>query len=152
MSKYQSNGTFGEQLAVLWFREHGWKMARTQPETKTAYVEGKPIVIHCKNKDGVPDFTGYEYVAIGTDTYPLYRACEIKECNEDTMAASRLKKNQRDWMEKIDFRCAFVGIAWANLPITFEIFRFTYKGLYKRGTGLMDTKYGQEIISIMRRA
>jgi hypothetical protein len=139
-SRPYSQGSVGEQLAEQWFRENGWIMVRTQPETRVVYLN-KPTVINCRGGGGVADYTGYECVQIGPTKYPLYRAVEVKEVRGNTMPASRLEKDQRDWMAKIDPRCAFVGICWADNPIAFELFKFIPKGSFKKGCGTGFTRY-----------
>lgn len=136
----KSSGKTGERIAEIWFREHGWKMFRHQPETKTVYLKGKGLTtIQCRS-DGVADYTGYEIIKFLNSVLPMYRACEVKEAFGDTMPCSRLGKAQRDWMAAIDFRSAFVGVLWMDVMV-FEIFRFHPKGSYQRGQGLEKTAY-----------
>lgn len=135
-----SQGKTGERIAEIWFRETGWKMNRHQPETKTVYLKGRgPTVIQCRTS-GVPDYTGYEPVQLFNSIFPVYRACEVKEAEGRSMPCSRLKVEQRDWMNAIDQRSAFVGILWL-VDMTFELFRFKYTGSYKKGYALQSKKY-----------
>lgn len=133
----RSSGSLGEQLAELWFKGKGWKMERHQPPTRIISINKKPIVVNCKSQ-GVADYTGYEMVLIPSLSMqlPLFRACEVKEAYGPRMPASRLDKAQRDWLRDIDPRCAFVGIAWMNNPVFFELHKFIYSGSYKRGEGI----------------
>jgi hypothetical protein len=111
-------------------------MVRTQPETKVVYINGKPTVIHCKNKDGVPDFTGYHPIIYGlSEAVPIYTACEVKEAAGDSMVASRLSIEQRKYMLALPVLCSFVGIWWSSWGV-FEVFKFQYCGSYKKGTGI----------------
>jgi penicillin-binding protein-related factor A (putative recombinase) len=136
----KSTGKTGERIAEMWFKSNGWKMFRHQPETKTVYLKGRGLTtIQCRS-DGVSDYTGYENVQLFNGIFPIYRACEVKEAHGNSMPCSRLKEEQRDWLNAIDQRSAFVGVVWME-DVTFELFRFKYTGSYKRGEGLLKTKY-----------
>lgn len=111
MKRKQSSGEAGERAAELWFRVNGWHMTRTQPETRTVWAKGRPVVVNC-GSGGVADYTGYRLRPI--DKAPIYAACEVKEASADTMPCSRLTKEQRDWMESIPDMCRFVGILWPD--------------------------------------
>jgi hypothetical protein len=135
MKKPQSNGTTGEQMAKLWFKSNGWTMFRHQPPTKTIHSKGKVFVVQCKS-DGVADYTGYLFINMINGSLACYRACEVKEAKGNSMPASRLSIEQRDWMNALPKYCAFVGVCWMDNPMTFEIFNFVYSGGYKKGSGV----------------
>lgn len=123
-----SKGNAGEQAAEIWFTVRGWRMIRTQPETRVIKRNGRPVVIQCGN-GGVADYTGYTTV---DSPVPHYIACEVKTAIGNTMPASRLTKRQRDWMLSIPAQCRYVLIVWPN---ECEVFRFIDRGSYKRGEG-----------------
>jgi hypothetical protein len=124
----KSTGTTGEKLAELWFQAHGWRMFRTQPATRVIWQKGKPIIINC-GKGGIADYTGY---CIGYSGATLYRACEVKEAEGESMPASRLSKDQRAWMESLPPACAYVIVVWMDGNIKAECFPFVSKGSYHR--------------------
>ncbi len=135
MSKQQSNGTLGEQLAELWFRQHGWVMFRTQPPTKVVYVKGKPTVINCDN-GGIADYTGYVVHTRWTNIVaPYYIAVEVKEAHGKSMPASRLNRKQRDWMTALPEGCAYVAVVWVDGNPWCEVFPFVARGPYRQGGG-----------------
>lgn len=133
--KKQSDGSTGEQAAVLWFKRNGWVMERHQPPTRVIWKDKKPIVIQCKSQ-GVADYTGYGLFAINDfGTVAIYRACEVKESHGGTMPCSTLDKDQRDWMDQRPFGTAFVGIMWMDGKCFFETFNYQRTGSYKKGSG-----------------
>lgn len=107
------------------------------------------MVIARMGKGGVPDYTGFEDVFLKRwdDTLrqwvkdnsgasiPVYRACEVKEASGDSMPASRLDKEQRDFMAALPAGSAWVGVFF-NDTQKFEMFPFIEKGSYKRGMGI----------------
>jgi hypothetical protein len=112
-------------------------MFRHQPRTKTVYFQGKAQTIYCRS-DGIPDYTGYKITYHSGDYQtPTYCAVEVKEAHGDSMPASRLKKEQRDWLKNINSASSFVGIFWVDLPSSFELFEFKYQGKYKKSTGIL---------------
>ena len=137
--KIKSDGRMGEQLAEVWFRQNGWKMVRHQPATRVIRLNGKPTIINC-GRGGVADYTGYEVVYLedqnSRQCIPFFRAVEVKEAYGLRMPASRLDKKQREWLDDIDERSAFVGVCWMDNPIQFEVFQFIPKGAYCRGEGI----------------
>jgi hypothetical protein len=132
----RSNGKTGETMAEYFFKKIGWKMFRHQPRTVIARSNGKPFTIQCRS-DGVADFTGFENIMIGQQMIPIYRACEIKEAHGDTMPASRVRKEQRDWLIMTPFMCAYIAICWLDGQPKIELFRPIEKGSYKKGEGLI---------------
>jgi len=121
--KKPSNGKAGEKAAEWWFRQNGWVMFRTQPETRTIYITvikfGKqvkmPVQILVKDSGGIADFTGYKHQTGGCMVAcPLYKACEVKEADDNKMPYSRIEPDQRDWLEKLPEECRYVGIFWRD--------------------------------------
>ena len=138
MRKPQSNGSIGEQLAEIWFKQNGWKMFRHQSPTRVIRKEGKLFTVPMKS-DGIADYTGYCKSLTANGYRAFYLACEVKEAKGNSMPASRLEEHQRDWMNDVPKECAFVGICWMDGKLSFEVFRFVYSGGYKRGQGLWKT-------------
>jgi len=126
----QSNGTAGEDMALHWAKQHGWRLFRHQPPTKVVYIEKRAVTIQCKS-GGISDFTGYRPRLIN-----MYVAVEAKEATGKTMMCSRLDKDQRDWMSRLPPGCAYVAIAWMDGGNPWcEVHPFKYKGSYKRNEG-----------------
>ena len=152
------SGQVGERMAEQWFANNGWHMVRTQPPVTilgmlTPAMVGilkrviprlahfGHMVIARLGKGGVPDYTGYFYPAYFDDRSkswvhydkiaPIYRACEVKEAAGDTMPASRLDKDQRDYMRKLPKGCAWTGIFWTDTG-QLTMHEFIEKGAYKR--------------------
>jgi len=135
MNKQQSNGTLGEQLAELWFYRHKWIMFRTQPPTKVVTIKGKPTIINCDN-GGIADYTGYKMVTFGfLRERPHYAAVEVKEAHGKSMPASRLNRQQRNWLAALPVGCASVAIIWVDGNPWCEMHLFVERGSYQQGEG-----------------
>ena len=130
-----SDGTTGERISELFFKDIGWKMFRHQPRTKIVKIKNKLTVIY-ERSDGISDYTGYN-----TTNYNSFVACEVKECKGNKMFASRLDPNQRLWMKNLPEDASFVGICWIDSPLSFEIFRFKNYGSYIRKYGIIGKYY-----------
>jgi len=129
-----SNGKPGEQLALVWFAQHNWRMFRSQPPTRNIMIKGRFSTILCKS-DGIPDYMGYELVQIGSQLIPVFRAVEVKEAHGDTMPCSRLGSltdptSQNSWMSGIDHRCCFIAIYWIDCRCL-NVYKWKVKGSYK---------------------
>ena len=142
--RYLKSGEQGERAAEAWFLNNGWHMVRTQPPISILGIVTVPMAAQLRRfmprlalfgpmivarlgKGGVPDYTGYKV----TDTGAKYRVCEVKEATGNSMRASRLSKQQRDFMERLPEHCAAVGIFWIDTQ-KFEMFEFQKKGSYQR--------------------
>jgi len=140
--RHQS-GQAGEKAAEFYFKKNGWHMVRTQPPITILGLVTKPMVATLRRfiprlayfghmviarmgSGGVPDYTGY--VMVGNR--PTYIAVEVKECNKDTMPASRLSVRQREFLSKLPVGAAFVGILWGDG--TFDVYPFIGRGSYKK--------------------
>ena len=135
MKRMQSDGSLGEQIAKLFFKDIAWKMFRHQPKSKVVKVKGKLTVIYNRS-DGVADYTGYKIWS------GQFKACEVKESHGKSMPASRLNVKQREWLSTLPNTGAFVGICWVDTaPVMFELFEFKNKGSYKQGQGLLARGY-----------
>lgn len=128
MSRTTSNGSIGENLVRHWFNRHGWRMHRHQPPTRVVTVRGKPVIVPCES-DGVFDYSGYQM------STAQYRAVEVKEAHGDSMEASRLTKQQRNWGAQLPSGCAWVAVCWMDGSLGIEVFPFVTRGAYKRGCG-----------------
>lgn len=138
----------GELAAERYFLDHGWKMVRTQPAIqilgmKPGKVFGKIFTVRMIGRGGVPDYTGYRPIrcalqpdshTIDIDFFPRYLACEVKEATGDTMPASRLDREQREFMAALPEGSAFVGVFWTEHQ-RFTMHRFREKGSYKLSEG-----------------
>lgn len=131
----QSDGTTGERIAEIFFRDIGLKMFRHQPSTKVVKIRGKLFVVY-ERSDGIADYTGYD-----DSVYNRFVACEVKECKGVSMPCSRLEENQRNWLSRLPEKSAYVGVCWMTSPITFEMFRFKPRGSYKKGAGVRSREY-----------
>ena len=121
----RSNGRAGEQAAEYWFTRHGWQMFKVPPDVRVCGQTGKPGIFLAAFRDGgIADF-------LGCNRYGDFMACEIKECNRNSMPASRLSKKQREFLAGLPDDRACVGILWRDG--TFEIFHFLPQGSYKKG-------------------
>ena len=127
----KSNGAAGERAAEYWFAAHGWQMWKVPPDVRVCGQTGRPGVFLAAFKaGGMPDFMGLLPGYEPGEGVNQFRACEVKECNTDSMPASRLSKSQREFMSALPDGTAFVGILWRDG--TFEMFRFVNKGSYKK--------------------
>jgi hypothetical protein len=127
MRKKNSTGKAGEKLAEFHFNKIGWKMFRTQPVTRIAFIKNKRETIQARDKSGIADYTGYRVV----DGIPIYTACEVKEQTEGLkMPCSRLGKEQRKFMLSLPESSRFVGIYWAEKDI-FKVYYFKEAGSYE---------------------
>ncbi len=143
-------GEVGEQTAEIWFRQHGWKMVRTQPPISILGMVTPAMVAVLKRfsprlaafghmviarigKGGIADYTGYRF--IDDDFRPYYVACEVKEAAGDTMPASRLDPDQRTFLASLPDGCAFVGILWGR---GFGMHIFKERGSYKRDEAIKN--------------
>jgi hypothetical protein len=148
MNKPIQKGQAGEIAAEAWFRAHDWHMTRTQPPvTILGILTGRMVsalkryiprlshyghmaVVRVGN-GGVPDFTGYIETHCGIpEVTPVYMAVEVKECNQDTMPASRVSKEQRAFLAALPEGSAWVGILWGDGK--FRMYSFIERGSYKR--------------------
>jgi len=123
-------GAAGERALEYWARLHGWTLFRTQPATKCIGFDRRykrPIVIYSED-GGISDYTGY----VGANP-PHYVAVECKCHDGDTMPASVLTMQQRQWMGSLPKGCAFVFVVWQSG--TPEMYEFIEKGSYKRSKG-----------------
>lgn len=130
-----TSGKTGETIAEYYFKQIGWKMFRHQPRTVIATKKGKTFMLSCRS-DGVPDFTGYEIKEIGAESVAFYHACEVKEAHGDTMPASRVRPEQRQWLSQIPAMSAFIAVVWLDGQPVVELFKPIEKGSYKRGEGV----------------
>ena len=145
MNMRLQSGKMGELAAERWFADNQWHMVRTQPPVTILGMITPPMVSVLKRfiprlaafghmviarmgRGGVPDYMGHTVSASG---YPLYRCCEVKEATGDTMPASRLASDQREFMKRLPVGCAFVGIFWLD-TMKFSMYEFIEKGSYKR--------------------
>ena len=113
-------------------------MQKLEPPTRNlGPVFGKPGQFRAVYvASGCPDYIGhYRHEHVDGDVF--YRAvyCEVKECNTDSMPASRLSKPQREFMAALPTDAAYVGILWHDG--IFEVFPFVAKGSYKQGTTVL---------------
>jgi penicillin-binding protein-related factor A (putative recombinase) len=128
----KSNGAAGEEMALYAFRKLRWTMFKVPPDVKVCGTTRKPGVFKAVFQDGgMPDYVGY---APMDGIFPHFIACEVKECNTDTMPASRLSRKQIDFLNPIPADSSYVGILWRDG--TFEVFHFIDRGSYKKGEGL----------------
>ena len=121
--RVSSTGKPGETIAEYHFKLRGWIMERVQPPH--AWV-GKGKVVPLRNKQGTkpPDYMGC--TATGEAIF-----CEVKEAHGFKMPASRLKKEQREWMNIRPCGCCFVGIYWVDY-CAFQIFPYHKEGVYEK--------------------
>lgn len=119
----KSSGATGELAATYAFRQRGWTMFRSQPEVNIIRSLGKGKFVVNFRRGGIADFTGYS-------RNHQYIACEVKECTGNSMPASRLHKEQRDWMSCLKPGMAWVAIYWVN-HTKVTIHPFIPKGSYK---------------------
>lgn len=128
-------GEIGERAAEQWFLNNGWHMVRTQPAIQILGVApgkryGQVFTVRMVGRGGVPDYTGYKYKACLDNI--VYYACEVKEAAGDSMPCSRLDKAQREFMDKLPYGSAWVGILWTDTG-KFTMHPYQAKGSYKRG-------------------
>lgn len=120
-------------MAERWFAENDWSMVRTQPAirilgSKPGSRYGRIFTVCMVGKGGSPDYTGYMY---GLHGVAEYRACEVKEVSSgNSMPASRLSREQRDFMGHLPEGCAWVGVWWVDYQ-RFEMYKFKARGAYR---------------------
>jgi len=137
----KTNGTIGEQYAVIAFKQIHWTMFRTQPETK--WIGDNKLIP--MTSEGTPDFMGY-------DNYGRFVACEVKESDDSkypaTIPCSRLTKTQREWMNKhannlqaanhdkiSPYHGCYVFVYWLKLKYG-TLFKYKSTGSYRIGEGI----------------
>lgn len=152
MSIRLQSGKMGELAAERFFSNHRWHMTRTQPPVTILGIVTPAMVAVIKRfiprlaafghmviarmgKGGVADYTGYainkHYADVGDHIIPVYVACEVKEAHGDSMPASRLDKDQRDFLAGLPAGSAWVGIFWTDCQ-KFSMHEFVEKGSYQR--------------------
>ncbi|MHB9054261.1 MAG: hypothetical protein ACYC5F_09815 [Thermoleophilia bacterium] len=135
MRQRPSNGRAGEEAALYWFKDHGWQMWKVPPDVRVCGKTGRPGVFLAAFKTGgMPDYVGhYRYEHVDGDVFQRVAYCEVKECNTNSMPASRLSRAQREFMVALPGDAAYVGILWDEY---FEMFPFIETGSYKQGSGI----------------
>lgn len=130
--RLQSQGKAGEQAARYWFntRRPTWCMEKIPAGTK-ALPGGR--VIYQAGSARLPDYLGWtmppEYLEV-----PVFRACEVKEAKGDSMPASRLSPQLREYMRACPLGTAWVFVLWSDG--LGEGFPFQDSGSYKKGFGI----------------
>lgn len=133
--KIHSSGAAGEQAALLFFARHGWQMFQVPPDVRVCGQTGRPGVFLAAFKTGgMPDFLGFISGYEPGQGVNQFRAVEVKECNTDSMPASRLSMRQRDFMAALPEGTAHVLILWRCGE--YEMFSFVNRGSYKKSTGI----------------
>ena len=119
-------GEIGETMFEYFAKEHGLHLFRTQPATRVISQRGKPVIINC-GTGGIADYTGYHLNGAGQ---ALYCAVEVKTRSGDTMRASALSKDQRDWKRALPKGCAYTYVWWLD-HCKGQLYAFKEKGSYK---------------------
>lgn len=113
-------------------------MWKVPPDVRVCGQTGRPGVFLAAFKaGGMPDYLGYVTLSATDNPYrpkPVFMAVEVKECNTDSMPASRLSKAQREFMAALPDGTAWVFILWRSGE--YEMFPFIQKGSYKKDSGI----------------